>query len=160
LEGVSFVSLEYQFNAVIQNEGSGGAFVVVPFDVEKAFGKKRVKVIATIDSEEYRGSLVRMGGPDHLLIILKEIREKIGKTFGDEVTVFLKEDTLPRKVDVPEDLKERFKENPEAEIFFNQLAYTYQKEYVQWIESAKREETRLRRLEKTIDLLNQGKKLS
>ena len=40
---------------------NGGAFVEIPFDVEKAFGKKRVPVRATIDGEPYRGSLVARG---------------------------------------------------------------------------------------------------
>ena len=52
---------KHSFNAVIQNAGGGGAFVEVPFDVEKAFGSKRPKVKATIDGIPYRGTLVRMG---------------------------------------------------------------------------------------------------
>ncbi len=44
----------------------GVAFVRIPFDVEQAFGKKRVPVLATIDGESYRGTLVRMGEPCHL----------------------------------------------------------------------------------------------
>jgi len=146
------------FKAIIQDEGSGGAYVVVPFDVEAAFGKKRVRVTATIDGEIYRGTLVGMGGPDHILVVLKEIREKIGKTFGDEVKIEVEEDTRPREVIVPQDLKTALQNNPEVAKFYSQLAYTYRKEYVQWIEGAKREETRKRRLEKTIELLVQGKK--
>jgi hypothetical protein len=72
------------FTAVIQNAGGGGAFVEVPFDVEAAFGSKRPKVKALIEGVPYRGLLVRMGGSNHILIILKSIREQIGKTFGDE----------------------------------------------------------------------------
>ena len=76
---------KHTFTSVIQNAGGGGAFVEVPFDVEKEFGAKRAKVKAMIEGVPYRGLLVRMGGPNHMLIILKGIREKIGKTFGDEV---------------------------------------------------------------------------
>jgi hypothetical protein len=149
---------KHVFKAVIQEDRSGGAYVVVPFDTETAFGRKRVKVLAHIDGEIYRGVLVRRGGPDHILIVLKEIREVIGKTFGDEVEVVLEEDTAPRQVQVPADLKIALAENPAAEVFFNQMAYTYQKAYVGWIEGAKREKTRQRRLERTIELLTKGKK--
>ena len=44
---------EYKFNAKIEDAGKGGAYVIIPFDVEAAFGKKRVKVKATIDGEFY-----------------------------------------------------------------------------------------------------------
>jgi len=73
---------KYIFRAVIEDAGGGGAYVNIPFDVEKTFGKKRVKVIASIEGEPYRGTLVRMGEPQHMLPVLKEIREKIGKSFG------------------------------------------------------------------------------
>jgi hypothetical protein len=94
-----------KFHAVIEDAGSGGAFVTVPFDVEKMYGKKRVKIIAFfIEGESYRGSLVRMGGTCHLLPVLKEIREKTGKNIGDEIEI--EEDTEPRVVEVPQALKE------------------------------------------------------
>jgi hypothetical protein len=79
------VRKKHTFRAVIDNPGRGGAFVRVPFDVEKVFGRKRVPVKTTINGQPYRGTLVRMGEPYHVLIVLKEIRQKIGKEFGDEV---------------------------------------------------------------------------
>ena len=75
----------------------------IPFNVEQVFGKKRPKVKAMIEGEPYRGMLVRRGGPDHILIVLKGIREKIGRTFGDEVKITLEEDAEPRRVAVPQD---------------------------------------------------------
>jgi hypothetical protein len=68
------MSKAHTFQARIEAAGGGGAYVRIPFDVEAAFGKKRVPVNATIDGEHYRGTLVRMDTPDHILIILKEIR--------------------------------------------------------------------------------------
>jgi len=75
------------FTATIQNAGGGGAFVEVPFDVEAVFGSKKPKVKAMIEGVPYRGTLVRMGTECHLLLILKSIREQVGKTFGDEIKV-------------------------------------------------------------------------
>jgi hypothetical protein len=147
----------HTFRAPLESAG-GGAFVTVPFDVEAAFGKKRVKVVATIDGAPYRGSVVRMGGPDHMLIVLKEIREVIGKGIGDEVEVTLAEDTEPRDVAVPEDLAAALAVAPEARIFFDGLAYSHRREYVGWIEEAKREETRQRRIAKAVQMLSEGKK--
>jgi hypothetical protein len=81
------ISETHRFHATINNAGDGGVFVHIPFDVEQAFGKKRVKVKAWVNGEPYRGTLVRMGEPFHILIVLKEIRTKIGMPFGDEVEV-------------------------------------------------------------------------
>ena len=140
------------FTAVIQNEGSGGAFVEVPFD----FGSKRPKIKAMIEGVPYRGILTRMGTECHLLIILKEIREQIGKTFGDEVTVTVEPDTEPRLVEIPQDLLKEFKKDTKAKAFFDKLSYTHQKEYVTWITEAKKEATRQNRILKTLDMLKKG----
>lgn len=146
------------FTAVIQNAGGGGAFVEVPFDVEKEFGSKKPKVKALIEGVPYRGLLTRMGTDCHLLIILKEIREKIDKTFGDEVNITVEPDTEPRVIEVPAELKKAFKTQKEAQAFFDKLSYTHQREYVMWINQAKREETRQNRIAKTIEMLKKGQK--
>jgi uncharacterized protein YdeI (YjbR/CyaY-like superfamily) len=101
---------------------------------------------------------MRMGTECHILGILKDIREQIGKTFGDEVTVTVEPDTQPRLVEIPADLKKAFKAEKEARAFFEKLSYTHQKEYVSWITEAKKEETRQQRIGKTIEMLTKGKK--
>ena len=151
------MSQKYKFTATIENAGGGGAYITVPFDVEKTFSKKRVKVKASINGEAYRGTLVRMGTPDHMLPVLKEIRQKIGKSFGDEVTVEMEEDFETRQVELPEDVQQALLDNPAEQAFFNRLSYTHQKEYVQWVTEAKREETRQKRILGMIEMLKQGK---
>lgn len=143
----------HEFNATIQGEGGGGAFVVLPFDVEAAFASKRPKVKATFDGVLYRGTAVRMGSPDHFLIIRKDIRAEIGKEAGDVVAVTVELDTESRVVEVPEDFVVALKPYPEARAFFDKLSYTHQKEYVRWITGAKRVETRERRIKKGLELL-------
>ena len=97
------MSNQKKFSAMIEDASGGGAFITIPFNVEKVYGKKRVKVRTTFDGETYRGSLVRMGTPDHILIVRKDIREKIGKNIGDTVLVTVEEETAPRVVTVPKD---------------------------------------------------------
>jgi len=88
----------YKFQAVIQKVPDvDGAYVAVPFDIKKEFGKGRVAVHATFDGEPYDGSIVNMGmkNPDdsicYIIGILKNIRAKIGKQVGDEINVTIKE---------------------------------------------------------------------
>ncbi|KAF0109054.1 MAG: hypothetical protein FD146_98 [Anaerolineaceae bacterium] len=151
------MSEKHTFRAIIENPGGGGAFVRIPFDVEQAFGKKRVPVSAAIDGEPYRGALVRMGEPCHILGVLKEIRQKIGKDFGDEVEVTLEEDTEPRLVEVPEDFQQALDQNLHAKAAFEKLSYTHRKEHVTAILEAKREETRRSRITKAVEMLEKGK---
>ena len=156
--GIDIMPNKHTFTATIQNAGGGGAFVEVPFDVETAFGSKRPKVKAMIEGIPYRGTLVRMGTECHLLLILKEIREKAGKTFGDEVKITVEADVEPRVIEIPAELKKVFVKEKEAKAIFDKLSYTHQKENVTWITEAKRDETRQRRVAKTIEMLKKDKK--
>jgi len=146
------------FTAAIQNAGGGGAYVEVPFDVEEAFGSKRPRVKALIEGLPYRSTLMRMGSEHHILGVLKEIRAQIGKTFGDEVTVTIEPDTEPRQIEVPKDLMKKLKKDKDAKAFFDKLSFTHQKEYVRWVEEAKKEETRQSRIIKTMEMLKNGKR--
>lgn len=152
------MNTKHTFTAVIRNARGGGALVEVPFNVEAAFGSKKPRVKATIDGVPYRGTLVRMGTECHILGVLKEIRAQIGKQPGDTVKITVEMDTEPRVVDIPPELKKAFKADTAAQDFFEKLSYTHQKEYIQWINEAKKDETRQDRILKTIDMLKKGKK--
>jgi hypothetical protein len=145
----------YEFDAVIQKHPDlDAAFIEFPYDVEKEFGTRgQVKVIATFDGYEYRGSLAKMGHPCHRLGLTKQVRNAIGKNPGDTVHVVLRKDVEPRTVEIPEDLNKLLDRYPEAKAYFDGLSYTHRKEYIQWITSAKKQETRGRRLQKAIEML-------
>lgn len=88
----------YSFRAtLVQNEGMDAAYVVVPMDIRKEFGKGRLKVEATFDGVAYKGSIVNMGLRDkegnvcYIIGVTKAIRKQIGKTFGEEVEVTFEE---------------------------------------------------------------------
>ncbi len=148
----------YTLTAILQNaDRGGGAYVEIPFDVEAAFGSKRPKVRALIEGVEYRGTLVRMGTECHILGIRKEIREQVGKTFGDEIQVTVEADLEERVVEVPPELAAELKQDKAAAAFFDKLSYTHKREYVTWISEAKKPETRQARILKTIEMLKQGK---
>jgi hypothetical protein len=67
-------------------------------------------------------------------------------------------DTLQRTIHPPADFAKELRRSKVASHFFEELSFTDKKEYVIWITSAKREETRSRRLELAIDKLIAGKK--
>jgi hypothetical protein len=74
-----------------------GAFVEIPFDIRKEFGKRRVKVHATFDNEPYDSSIVNMrlnhddGSICYIIGLRKDIRAIIGKQPGDNISVTITE---------------------------------------------------------------------
>jgi uncharacterized protein YdeI (YjbR/CyaY-like superfamily) len=99
-----------------------------------------------------------MGGSCYVLGILKAIRESIGKQVGDSVEVVVEEDVAPRVVDVPPDLEEALRLAPRAERTFLSLSFSHKREYVGWINEAKRSETRERRIARAVEMLSRGEK--
>lgn len=142
------------FEAVLfKDDDTSGAGVRVPFDVREVFGRKgRAPVKGTIDGHPFRGSIFPYGGAP-MLGVRKEIREAIGKTYGDTVLVALEADGEPRTVAVPEDLGRALAGNAAAKRAFEKMSYSHKREYVEWINEAKKAETRERRISKAVERL-------
>ncbi len=131
--------------------------MVFPYDLKETYGKGNlVPVVATFDGIEYRGSIAKMG-PEPLLLIRKAIR--LGKGAGDEVLVTVTLDASRREVEVPADLETALNGHPKSREKFEKLSYSHRREYVQWIDDAKRKETRETRVAKAIEMLAEGKPL-
>ena len=149
---------EYRFKATIEGAGGNGAYVLFPYDTEKEFGTRaRIRVIAAFDGIVYNGSLVKYGLPQHMLPVLKNIREQIGKGPGDTVDVVLRRDDSVRTVEVPPEFEKRMKKE-RVLAAFEKLSYTHRKEYCRWITDAKKEETRRARITKAVAMLKEGVK--
>ena len=76
---------------------------------------------------------------------------------GDRVKVDLKLDLEPRVVVEPTDLTQALDADPPARAAYDRLAHSHKREHVLAIESAKRPETRARRIEATLALLREGR---
>lgn len=154
--------VDYSFEAVlIRPEGVGTwTYLDVPRAVTENFGTKgQIKVKGTVNGYPYRSTLIPHGDGSHYLVVGKPIRDQIHAAQGDIVQVTIEVDSAERMVGVPEDLEKALSLSPTAKEVFDQLAYSHRKEYIQWISSAKQPSTRQRRIEKTLEMLSQGKKL-
>jgi hypothetical protein len=147
---------EYKFRATLEAGDGGGAYVLFPYDVEQEFGTKgKIPVKATFDGVPYTGSLIKYGNPRHMLPVLKAIREQLGKTPGDTITVELSKDDGPRTLEVPPQFKAAMEKDGVLQTF-DRLSFTHRKEYCRWISGAKKEETRSQRLKKAVEMLKNG----
>ena len=151
----------HAFNAEIENpeKKADMAYVTIPFNVQEVYGTKgQVKVKATFNSHPYRGVIANMGSGCHIIGLRKDIRETIGKKVGDIIYVTIEKDVEERVVEVPDELTKLLTKNKAAKTFYDSLSFTNRKEYAVWISSAKKEETKEKRLKDTLSKLLTGKK--
>ncbi|HMJ77243.1 MAG TPA: YdeI/OmpD-associated family protein [Iamia sp.] len=142
------------FTTTLWSAGGNNVGIVVPEDVLLAFDRgKRVPVVVTIDGDfQYRNTIASMGGR-YLISFNASTRAATGRGAGDEVEVRLDVDDAPRVVEVPDDLAAALAADPSAQAAWDALSYSKQRAHAEPIAAAKAEETRARRIAKTIAAL-------
>jgi antitoxin component of MazEF toxin-antitoxin module len=145
-----------RFESTVELGGKTATGIEVPAEVIEALGAgQRPPVTITVNGYTYRTTAVRMGGR-FLVPLSAEHREAAGVAAGDEVVVEIENDSAPREVALPDDLAAAMDEP--ARTAYDALSYTHRKEWVRWVEEAKKPETRATRIEKTVAGLRAGKK--
>ncbi len=150
------------FRARLTGEGPGGAwvFLKVPFDVHKAFGTRaRLAVKGTLNGFAYRTSIFPDGKGGHSMMVNKAMQKGANAAAGQTVAVTMSPDTATRTVKVPKDLKAALSKNSVAAATFAKLAYSHRKEFVEWIEQAKKRETRSARVARTVTMVLEKKQV-
>ena len=133
-----------KFKVVLQKMGAW-TVVIRPIDVKKVFGRAgTVRVKGTIDGFPFDNtSLMPMGTGKHCMPVKTVIRKQIRKEAGDGVEIILEDDFAG--VAVPPELKEAFKASPEAKKMFKASSPSMQRNYTNYINESKRQETRDKR---------------
>lgn len=145
-----------KFRTVILASGNNTG-IEVPEELVAALGQgKRPPVWVTVNGYRYRNTVAVMGGR-FLISVSAEIRANAGIKGGDDAEVILELDTEPREVSVPADFRKLLDRNKAAAQHFNALSYSNKKRYILQIGQAKTEETRQRRMNKTIEALQVDK---
>jgi len=140
---------------LVRPEGIGTwTFAPVPPAVVRTEGlRARLRVVGTIDGSPFRSTLMPRGGGALFIVVPRSVRERIGKEGGQSVRVDLVVDSRPEKVRVPKDLDRAL---GSARSTFDRLTPSHRKAFLQWIDSAKRVETRERRVTETVRMVRQG----
>jgi bacteriocin resistance YdeI/OmpD-like protein/uncharacterized protein DUF1905 len=136
------------FSTTIVRNGST-CFIPLTFDPRPVFGKVRAPVKVTVNGYTYRSTIAAMGGPP-CIPLRRSNREAAGLEGGETLTVRLDSDTAPRVVKPPADLVKALKAAPPAWDRWRPLSFSHQREYVEWIDGAKKPETRVQRLAETV----------
>jgi hypothetical protein len=125
----------------------------VPAEVVEALsGGTRPPVTITINGHSWRSRVAIMRGR-YLLGLSNANRQAAGVAIGDEVEVDVVLDVEPRMVIEPADLAQALDADPAARSAYDRLAYSHKREHVRAIESAKKPETRARRIDAAVKKL-------
>lgn len=144
------------FDAIVQKEG-GFTFVAIPFSPREVWGPKpRYYVAGTINGISVRGTLGALG-QDYFLRLGAAWMRDSGIEIGANVSVRLSLEG-PQEDNIASDIAKALSDNKKAKTFFDELPTFYRKNFIRWIESAKREETRVRRINEMMKLLEEGKR--
>jgi hypothetical protein len=143
-----------RFTATLETRGTG-TLVEVPLDVRALFGHARPPVRATVNGHTFQSTIAVYGGK-YYLGFNRAVRDAAEVEVGDELTIDLERDDEERTVEIPADLEAALDAGTRATL--DGLSFTHRREYVRWIEEAKREETRKRRVDKAVEMLRAGVK--
>ncbi len=145
------------FHTTLLQAGKTATGLRIPPEVVAALGtSKKPAVRVTLKGYTYRSTVAVMGG-DFMVGVSAEVRAAAGVAGGDELDVTLELDTAPRELAVPTDFQAALDTDAAAKRFFESLSYSNRRRHVDPINQAKTDETRARRIAKSVSDLHAGK---
>lgn len=150
-----------RFSAIIQQfadkgEKTGWTYIEIPAEIAQQIKpnyKKTFRVKGKLDAHPIKQvALMPVGGGSFILALNAEMRKGIKKRKGAEVAVQLAEDK--EKVQPPAELLECLADEPCAKAYYEILTYGHKNYFTKWIESAKTEATKTKRIAHTIEALS------
>ena len=152
-----------QFTATIKRfrenaEKTGWTYIEIPASLAEKLvpgNKKGFRVKGYLDDYAFDGiSLLPMGGGNFILTLNGTVRKKIRKSKGDKVNVKMGVD--PKPLLPPAELMECLQDEPEALSRFKKLTKSHQNYFTNWINSAKTEPTKAKRIAASVNALAAG----
>lgn len=135
-----------------QGEKTGWTYIEIPADIALQLNpdnKKAFRVKGFLDEHSFSGiSLLPFGGGSFIMALNAEIRKCICKSKGAVLRVKMETDQSP--VLLSAELMQCLSDEPRALAYFNKLPKSHQTYYNKWIESAKTEATKAKRIAQTV----------
>lgn len=150
-----------QFNTTIkkfdsQGEKTGWTYIEIPAAIAQKLNsnnKKGFRVKGKLDDYEFSMiALLPMGGGDFIMALNAAMRKGIRKQKGAIIKVKMAVDT--NEIKPPEELIECLQDEPEAFKYFKSLPKGHQNYFTNWINSAKTDPTKAKRIAATLNALN------
>jgi Bacteriocin-protection, YdeI or OmpD-Associated/Domain of unknown function (DUF1905) len=145
------------FTAIVEPRPRGGITVKLPFDPSAEWGsRERYDVSGTVDGHKVRGRLRSGEGGYYLELGPAWCRDERVLP-GTRVSVSLAPEG-PQMGSLAADFAAALDAEPQARQFFESLATFYRKNFVRWVEEAKRPETRAKRIADSVAVLKAGRR--
>ena len=146
-----------KFRTTIKQSDGNATGIVIPGEVMAALGAgKKPPVTLSVNGYAYRSTVATIDG-NSMVGFSAAHRQASGLSGGDEVEVEIELDTAPREVTVPADFAAALDTAPSARGTFDGLSYSNKSWHVLQIEGAKTEETRQRRIARSVEALRDGR---
>ena len=145
-----------RIRTTLEPRGPAAAIVLTDEQVAEIAGSaKSPPVRVTVNGNTMRLRVARMGG-ESLIGFSKAARAEAGVEIGAEIEAEIVLDDTPREVEIPSDLTAALAGDDAARAAFEKLSYTHRKEFARWVEEAKRDETRERRVAQSLTMIRAG----
>ncbi|WP_163510513.1 YdeI/OmpD-associated family protein [Fodinicola acaciae] len=142
-----------RFDAELRLNGKTATGIAVPEAVLDGLGGgRRPRVSVSFNGYTFQTTLGTMSG-EVLIPVSAAVREAAGVRAGERLTVEIELCHEPAQVSVPDDLRTALAAEPDVRAFFDGLTASQRRGYTEWIEQAKKPETRQRRLEQAMEAL-------
>ena len=140
-----------------ENRKDASAAFTLPFDTREVWGKAKVPVKVTINGYTWRSTVGNRGGKQYI-VVNAAARRSAGVKAGDVVTITIEPDTKKREIEIPTELQKALGVKLTQKL--NSLSFTHKKEFIVWYSEAKKDDTRVRRVQNMKQMLATGKVIS
>jgi hypothetical protein len=152
-----------RFEARVESVGPGQSAAWVSLDFPKAASaalpsRGTVPIAGTINGFPFRTSAMPDGKGGHSMMVNKAMREGGNVVPGARVRVEIDVDTASREPVMPPDLKKALAASPKALALWKDITPRARAEWVEHLDQAKKPETRVRRVAKTVERLAKGER--
>jgi len=151
---VQFTATIKQF--AVQGEKTGWTYIEIPSDIAqelKPGNKKSFRVKGKLDNCVIKGiALLPMGGGAFIMALNNSMRKSTGKRKGAMLKVQLQVDTEVYKLNP--DFAACLADDPPAQSFFSKLPKSHQNYFSKWIDSAKTDQTKTKRIAVAVNALS------
>lgn len=140
-------------------KGGSWAFLVLPKKASAMLPTRGMTTVeGTLNGYSFRATLEPDGDRSHWLKLNRTLREAAGVEVGDVVTLEIMPAREEREPRIPVDLRKALAATPKARALWSEITLIARRDWIQWITTAKRQETRARRIENTCKMLTAGKR--
>ncbi|MET0290117.1 MAG: YdeI/OmpD-associated family protein [Pseudoxanthomonas sp.] len=139
--------------------GAAWAFVVLPAAASsKLPTRSMVSVDGTLAGQAFQATLEPDGQGSHWLKVERALRQAAGVAVGQTVSLTMTPVSVEPEPAVPADLRDALEAHPEARATWDDITATARRDWIYWITSGKKAQTRVKRVATACDMLAQGKR--